>query len=236
MLMKQGALDVITSFQNSNAHFLSFIQRSWPEIFGILLGCELLYSYFEQMAALSPHTGFQITVMLGQLLTGLLEFVFLTVLTPLRINEITTGSLNKSEFWPYALKHSHAFLIESIRALGMTLLWMLALILPGVFKYLRYCFVPYIVLADPEYEKGNVDALERSNELIRGITLILFLLFLALGLLEYGQTYLRKSFPLGDYFPVWTIIFAAGALVSVYANILLYELYLVRTKTHRGDK
>jgi hypothetical protein len=216
------------ALKKTTTHFPALFKYIAPEVIALFLGCELLYYYFHYMASLSDETFMQLSALLGELSAGLLEFLVLTMLIPLRVNELKNKSVHKDPFWPYAMRRTPPLCLESLRVIGFSLLWALALIIPGIFKYIRYTFVPYIVLVDKNYDKGDVDALDKSNALVKGITLPLFILLLLFGSIEYGQTYIRKAYGYDAHLIAAVANFAIGSLLSLFANALLYELYLVR--------
>jgi hypothetical protein len=69
-------------------------------------------------------------------------------------------------------------LIENMRAWGSIMLWSLLFILPGIYKFLQYLFVPFIVCFDPAYQRGEKDILQASKAQSKGQLIILFLAFL----------------------------------------------------------
>jgi len=74
--------------------------------------------------------------------------------------------------------HLNPLLIEQIRALA-SVFWRLPLfIVPAIVRYVRLSLVPFVVLCDPRYAQGNIDALKNSRGLSRGH---FFLLALALS-------------------------------------------------------
>ena len=58
--------------------------------------------------------------------------------------------------------------IEILRSWGKTLFWTLALIVPGIWKYIEFTMIPFIVMLSPSYQRGEEDALEASSRLVRG--------------------------------------------------------------------
>lgn len=69
---------------------------------------------------------------------------------------------------------------EGLRVLGKTLAWGFLFIIPGVVRFFSYLFVPYIVLLDSRYAKGEIDALRTSSRQVRRSwfrLLIVFILF-----------------------------------------------------------
>lgn len=223
---------ILNILKNSLGLFKPVVKNSILVLSISFIGGEFLQHYYTQILALTKAAGsINIFAVVNQALVSLLEFVILTMLVPLRVMEHQS---NKNEppasFWAFAKKHTPALTLESIRALAVTLLWSLLLILPGVFKYVRLFFVPYVVVADPEYQSGNRDALEYSNKLIKGIGLPLFLLILALFGIDLLRSSVRESFPLFTN-PIPAGGLALGFFIfNIYINILLFRLYQERVK------
>lgn len=69
----------------------------------------------------------------------------------------------------HAMKaHFNQLVIEQIRSIA-AILWRAPLfIVPSLIQYVRLAFVPFIVIFDPEYARGERDALEASRALSRG--------------------------------------------------------------------
>lgn len=75
-------------------------------------------------------------------------------------------------------RHLNPLLIEQIRALASVFWRLPLLIVPAIARYVRLSLVPFVVLCDPRYAQGGIDALENSRGLSRGH---FFLLTLALS-------------------------------------------------------
>lgn len=56
-------------------------------------------------------------------------------------------------------------MIEILRAWGSILRGLLLFIVPGILRMLRFLFVPYVVLFNPNYWKGKRDALSESEKI-----------------------------------------------------------------------
>lgn len=92
---------------------------------------------------------------------------------------LTLSSFSQSRlFWT----HLNQLLIENLRSWGKILLGFICFIVPGLILFLRYLLVPFVVLFDPSYEQGQVDALEQSRNLYSALTLPQWLALLALKL------------------------------------------------------
>lgn len=105
-------------------------------------------------------------------------------------------------------------MIEQMRSWGKAMLWSFLLIIPGIVKFVQYLFVPFVVVFDPSYQKGEVDALKRSQQLARGSFIRLFLLFLVFTLVVPGTM---------TAFDEWKLIWAtpASALLICFLEMLL---------------
>jgi hypothetical protein len=217
-------------FLDSTILFKHLIQTSLLALILTFLGCELLEHYFTILMKLSSEDQLMYLLsIVGQLSTALIEFLVLTLLVPLRVMEFESHT-PPSSFWKFSKMHTKQLLVESIRALAVTLMWALLLVIPGIFKYLRFSFVSYVVVADPEYNIGNRDALEYSNELIKGFTIQIFLFLAVLFGLSMALDTLREKFPITQ-FPVQAVfIGACFFIINLYANVLLFRVYQMRVK------
>lgn len=83
-------------------------------------------------------------------------------------------------------KFSWAFK-ESLRSWGSVLLWSLAFVLPGFFRYCQLVFVNFVVMLNPNYEKGEVDALQASKKVFsKKWKSVVFYLFLFGAMIPVG--------------------------------------------------
>ncbi len=109
--------------------------------------------------------------------------------------------------------------IEGLRSLSRILMWSLALILPGLFQMVKLSFVNYVVLFDPRYQAGQVDALEESGIISYGVKRYLALIMISGFGLEFASDWLRKS------------VFEPGIMITFVAVALRLacEIYLQGT-------
>lgn len=105
--------------------------------------------------------------------------VVLNILAPLMIAFWLLNSLRAKS----VLADFEFLLIENLRAWGSTFLWSLLLILPGLYKWLSYSLVPYVVLFSKKYSEGQVDALEFSTVVFKKCWLKVLFLVLFFGLI-----------------------------------------------------
>lgn len=64
-------------------------------------------------------------------------------------------------------KYINQVFIETLRSWGKTLLWSLLFIIPGIWKYLEYTMVPFVVTGSERYDHGKIDALKSSSYVFR---------------------------------------------------------------------
>jgi hypothetical protein len=224
----------LEALRDTTQLFLPFIKKSLALLLGLFLLIECMQQYFLFLAQMAQELqSINWPAIVGQLLSSLLEFVTLTMLIPLNCM-ILQKEHPQMGFFEFSKKHLHGLTVESLRALAMTLIWTMALILPGLFKYVRYMFVPYVVVSEPEYYTGQVDALEKSNQLVKGYTFQLVIILVVLTATELLRGSLREQFPLFQN-PVPAIALAAGFYAfNIFTNILLFRVYQLRLKGWRG--
>lgn len=109
----------------------------------------------------------------------------MSVLFPLLQIMVVSFSLRHSAISPVQVQdfmgeHFPQLLIEELRAWGQCLFFSLFFIIPGLFRLLQLLFVPFVVLFDPKYAAGEVDALKQSRLIFSkfwGQTLTLVVIF-----------------------------------------------------------
>jgi hypothetical protein len=135
-----------------------------------------------------------------------------------------TPDANEKGLWQFIQHHINQLSIEILRSWGMTLLWSLLFILPGVWKYLEYTMIPFIVTISQKYDRGEEDALETSARMVRhqllkvsAILLIFHLIFPSI------LTVLFDEYRLVWHTPVSALVLT---LVDVYLFIFSTQLLL----------
>lgn len=123
-----------------------------------------------------------------------------SILFPVLLMSVALYALNTQIGWTKSLeeflkKNLNQIYIETLRSWGKTLLWSLLLILPGLWKYVEYSLVPFVVTSSARYDEGKEDALQRSAQIVRhhwgkvlGV-MIFFHLFIPLVLTALFDSY-----------------------------------------------
>lgn len=129
---------------------------------------------------------------------------------------------------------------ESLRVLGIVLLYSLLLIIPGFIQYVRLSFVPYLVFYSKEYRLGNINALERSKQLTKpilipllGLTVLIGALMIVLEMLPQIYTELHNP-PLRFTFEL--MAFAVGIYGFSLSRILFHKSLVNFAKMNLGEK
>ena len=168
--------------------------RRLREAFAALMGLKGLF--------ILVYFGFSMT--LDQTLTGLMESELLNpdgasaiiwaygglsflvgLLTPLVMAFVILSAWrfpHESTF-DVAQKHLGYLVKEEMRVMGKSLLWGLLLLIPGLIRFFQCLFVPFVVLLDPQYQKGEVDALQASWVRVKRVWARLLGLFVFFGLI-----------------------------------------------------
>lgn len=206
-----------------------FFLNNWILLLVVFLVSEGLIQHFTQMKLSTRHAmSVNYIAFIGEAFTALFHVIFFTFLVAQKVSEISDGS-PRENLARFALRHIWPYTLESIRALAKALLWSILFLIPGLFFYTRYFFVPFVVLKDPEYQLGQVDALKRSNDLIKGMTGTLFLLLVALLSLEILRQSLRELFLFSEPHVIYGVAFVFEFLF-IFSNILLFQIYRLRIR------
>lgn len=118
-------------------------------------------------------------------------------------------------------------LIETLRAWGKIFQGSLLLLIPGVVSYFRLCWVPYVVLCDPGYSVGKIDAIARSKEIFSisrmksFLVVVLFNLvmaFILTGLFDEWRNFSLTPLAATGFVFVDSImfIFSIAVMVSIF--------------------
>lgn len=184
---------------------------------------EVLSSGKENLLAL-------FSIFAGAFITDIV-FSTIWIIAVVRLIQKTSFSSSHSKKFISDLNYA---LIESIRALARMLRWLPLFILPGLIKLVRLSFVPFIVVDDPHYQKGSIDALNRSEELVkRHFWLVLFALLLSTllpavpGIVFQGENISLASTPMASItwsvFEFFTSLLATTFLYSFYRQVISHS-------------
>ena len=138
-------------------------------------------------------------------------------------HDLVYGS--KNSLYESFQKYFKAVFVESARACLWMMLGIFLLVVPGLVWGIRYFWVIFVAQFDPQYEKGEVDALHRSHELTRGhFWWSVWVLILA-ATLDWGcQIWLSMTDPL-EKPVVYVVAFWVSLAMSLYSSGVIYFAY-----------
>ena len=114
----------------------------------------------------------------------------------------TFGQFFKTHFRPWVKEMS--------KVMGLSYLWGLLFIIPGIFKFVRCSFVSYIALFNRPFQRREISALKHSQKLTEGFMLC-FLTMIAIYVVStYPLTSLLQSLKVEGM--------NAGAVVAIFAD------------------
>lgn len=160
-------------FQHSFELFPRVLKEVAPLLFPIsvlLWGLEFYVAYLNKARFDDPYNSSMVT-MIGFALLGIVLQSLAGVAWVLYVGRSTQRQMkNGHGEHPLAFlkKHFHQTLIESLRSFLSIGIYALFLIIPGLIRWTQLVFVSLISAFDPQYLKGQKDALKTSSQLVQG--------------------------------------------------------------------
>ncbi len=147
--------------------------------------------------------------------------VLVNILFPVFLSFWLLSSVKKTRSWAGDFQQ---MLIETLRVWGKILLFTLAFILPGLWKWAASIFVPFVVLFSREYQDGKADALVSSKVAFKKVWgRALLVLFVFSMIIPYIVT---SSFD--QYREIWVHPLGAVLLGFVeYLSLILSLFFLL---------
>jgi hypothetical protein len=143
--------------------------RIWLPLFFVILlstlGDQWVSKVLEQQMS-SDHADMGMIVLYGSLsmTLGMLGPLFSLILFFYAVARVQGRT--ETSLWNFTAHYANALSIESLRSIGKTLFWSLFFLIPGLVRFVQLIFVPLIVVFDPNYEKGEVEAIKMSTRLV----------------------------------------------------------------------
>jgi len=168
-----------------------------------------------------PEQKAKIILALIQMTIGLTTSFLVSLLVPARLQ------------WP----NKHISLIEAcskwlkpltaelLRAAAWILFGAVLFLIPGIVFYMFFLFVPYVVIVDPQYQEGKIDALKRSKELVKPHFWYALLFFVSATAVEVGIYFLQGTDWIRNSSPLQLLVSVLTLGFSVYTYIVLFEVY-----------
>ncbi len=137
------------------------------------------------------------------------------------------GAMRDEPLWSErSARDFNQLLIEGVRSMAAVLYRLPLAIIPGLVELLRLLFVPHVVLLEPNYQEGRVDALKRSRAAIRQKWFLILIISLMSLFLNSVVDLATQGTQGETYF--WQVphLFLLSSVLTLAIN-LVYEVYLV---------
>lgn len=204
-------------FRSALDHSRIFVKNQKWSLLMLFVVTFLLSRWLEGFTIVPKDEVGRIFQQVGLSLISLLEAFLILILF---VHSKRPSEPSRQQIWLY--------INESIRVLTRVLLWMLALIIPAFFVYIRYILMPYVVFFDPDYHEGKVDALERARTLTKGLMPALIGLAVFFIAFELAFELGPNIYPELQSWPV-RFLFAGGSfLLNIYSTVFCYVLFETR--------
>lgn len=220
------AENFINSIKFAGNNYIYAVTKNKKALIVLLLIVCGLTAHFMNMLKLFPHDDMMRMVnQLGLGLTGLLQTLTLLFIIPKSLHE-KSMVLKEEPFKKFAKRTFLPTVLEGFRVMWRVLLGFVLLVIPGVVLSVLYYFVIYIVFFDPSYQKGEVDALEKSKKLTKPIFFTLLITYL----FEFGINTGIQFFELPDASFLQQVLFrcfvmAVALMVAVFFHCVYYGLF-----------
>ncbi len=190
------------------------------------------YSFIVDSGVPDQRTQLILTLLFSALITQLITFYGYLLLPRRTIEQETNTPLSPvRKIW----RESGVDLVsESLCVAALVLLWAVLGIVPGLFKAVRWGFVPYITMTSVKYRAGDLHARTESDRLIRGITWVIVLIWTAYFGLDFALTWgegLAANWSFQPLAFAWRFLLSMVSFyLLIYSLLLDFGIYELRLK------
>lgn len=224
--------------------FISTLVEGWKiflkipqKALGAWIFIFILPQFFIQIllafATFSPSEDSSFIFNFGNALASYGESFLLLLLIP---HVETFNKLSLTGYLALLRKFGYTLIAEGLRMISHILLWSLLLLIPGLYKQIRWIFVPFIVQLSPSFQRGELDPLVGSQQLSGPAFLGIVALFAANFIIEaYLDSFLLNY----QAIPTSLAYFSSGILtlsVSTYTFCVLFAMYIKAYKNLEGEE
>lgn len=210
--------------ENNKLNYFKALKSSFVLIFMAMLIYRIFDQYLTKQIELiiRSQDGIQPTIWIWAGLSLMASIVFPTVTTIISAYALKYNSLKKMT--SFFNQHIELSILETMRAWGMSFLWGLLFIIPGLIKMSYYYLTIFIVLFNPDYAAGKVDALQESANVSKhGWIKLNLLVALFYGVIPVIASMVFDEYTVFEKYPLTAIAYTALEAVL----ILLFNYYVL---------
>ncbi len=230
-------------FGLAGSQSIRVLQYAWPALlvlifFELMIGVSIQWARASLFHSSRSEGYFLFYGILESMTVYALSTLWLIIVVT-RIKEAPLQAENSAHRTPAFLSvgvYLKQVVIEDIRRFAGLIFYLTLLIVPGFIHWVRWMFVPFIVIDSRDYEEGRLDALKGSSQLARGhFFRCLFVLILSLLIAELAPSLLwpDTSTPLLQYSAQAAAVALLALPLHLYSISLLYCFFLELKKEKR---
>lgn len=174
----------------------------------------------------------QLGLGLWDLISSVILFLLLSLVLP-RVHRLSHHSFTPQ---PFNKPYLSTFLAEYLRMLAQVLLYVILFLIPGLIRYIRLIFVPYIVLFAKKYAADEVDALEFSKKLTVGRFWLIFAIVVVTMAAGAGIEVLPNAYSDLHVLSVRIAFDLIGFLISIWTYSVLFLVFERAMLEEAGEK
>lgn len=204
------------------------LARNWGWLSALWLVSFVVPQGLEEFAHFDQASGPQIALILSLAFVDLSLTFLIYLFLPARALELKNQERPRS-LGQLTADHGKDLVSEQLRVAASVIVGIVMLIVPGLIRILQYLFVPILVVVDPRYRAGHLDALDHSKKLSQGLLWPLAWLTFALFLVDAGLYFLEQM-PGRDTAEslVWAwqgLLSLISLLMRIYSVLLTLGIY-----------
>lgn len=206
------------------------ITRSGPA----LVALTLFTTFIEQLLTSVIHEQLMSQQGTGPLLwIAIFTSAIISILYPVIATLLTLSALQTLPIWDSARLNFEQLLIENLRAFGKAMTWGLCFILPGIVRFIQFSFVNFVVILDPDYSVGKIDALKKSVSISNQRFFKVFGIFLLTSILVPVMTSAFDEYSVLTQTPISAFLLVLlEVLLFILLNLLLLKVWESANGTH----
>ena len=241
-------MKIFISSLNQTVKSSPFVLKNITKYFGFyFIGFSLIVVFFVSTSLSGQETEHTTTMIylteMSLLFSAHVFTVFMIPYYAYKYNYVYRGNNaskydNKADirpFWTFISETVWPVVINQIKAFFIILLFLLFLLIPGIYKSIRYTFVTHTVFFDDLYKQGRLSVLKSADKTSRGyFWLIVFLIFCMYFFTFLLAKLVDISF---SFFPLF-VINSLSFIFKLYFSwliVLFQSQFYFELKKHRGE-